>query len=286
MASSPKGKAKKYDQTKSKTRDESYDKWLSDQADLFDATSVPGIGSVTAQKLGVKTAYQLMARYLQKIGPGNAEDKFKQELHEAGVQAAWQDTVVEAVSEKLKLGHWEAPFEISEDIRSRSRLDATKLDDFTTKTLTGNLTEDLNGVGLRSADKLLKKNISNTFQLFGRCLEFETAEDLESEFKDTLTSAFRAQVIEQLCERLKNGSVVPNQMDEETSFDEEPPPPTSRQRNLSPPPAREQFKSKAKRIERAGSAPGTVAGPSPMPSNLPMMIAGILLAMFILKFVF
>jgi predicted flap endonuclease-1-like 5' DNA nuclease len=280
MSGSPRGKAKPYDQTQSKTNDISFDKWMSDTPNLMDATTVPGIGKATATKLGVRTAYQLLGRYLQKVGVGtSAEDAFKQELHDAGVAEQWQDTVVEAVAEKLKQGQWDAHIEVSEDLRNRSRMDANKLADFTTRRLTGDLEQDLNGVGPKSAKKLNKSKVRNTWQLFGCLLESETSEDFEHEFKDALSSGHRAQVIEQLLERLKVGCVVPEA--EELEDREEPayqdPPPVMQA--LEPEP------SYSKPTSYKSSSEPSAPTPTPDQSNLPMVVAGILLALFFIKFV-
>merc|ERR1712072_288565 len=205
---------------------------------------VPHVGPATIDKLheaGITTTFELIGRLFLEIdadaGPQEACDRYKAMLHAAGCAPAHLDSVVTAVLAKAASGTFKCPCQMSAERLASSRMDWDKMKKFLATPLTGDLIQDLMGVGKASMKGLaeldpdtevegyeaaeggpitvgqmtgLTTGVTTTWQLLGMGIVCKDADMFEALLKTAgVATGFRATVVHQVVERLNAGIKVP-----------------------------------------------------------------------------
>lgn len=241
----PKTPAKAFDHGKSHISHEVMRAWLErDVSGSLEDDKVPHVGPATIDKLreaGITTTFELIGRFFLEIderGPQEGCDRYKAMLHAAGCPPAHLDSVVTAVLVKAASGNLRCPTVMSAERLASSRLDWEKMKKFLATPLTGDLSQDLMGLGKASVKALaeldpntevegyvaaetgspitvgemtgLTTGVTTTWQLLGMGIVCKDADMFEALLKTVgVATGFRATVVHQVVERLNAGIKVP-----------------------------------------------------------------------------
>ena len=211
--------AKPYDPSNSKVGEDRMDEWRACEltGDLTQ-DSIPGVGEATISKMldsgAYDTTWKLFAAYLGKMTPRktlmSAAEEFKQDLEKLGTPRQYQDTVVNAIVEKLKAG-FRMPMTMDAARSTSSRMTKDDMKDFMDKDLSGDLAEDFKGISPAAAGKLLDQGgVESTWMFFGMALGSADANDFESTIKECgVAGGWSATVVHQVVEKLASGIKLP-----------------------------------------------------------------------------
>merc|ERR1711934_159906 len=203
-----------YNPEKSRGSEERMEEWREKvlTGDL-EADAIPGVGEKTCELLvgqGTNdTTFKVLGAFLGCMGSaGNMAgcNDFKGVLEEWGTPAAYRDTVITALGEKVNAG-FSFHMVMSDTRRQSSRMTAEKLEDFLDKQLTGDLANDISGISEASAKKLADDlGTETTWQFFGIALTSSSADDFEETIKEAgVAPAWSATVVHQVVEKLAVG---------------------------------------------------------------------------------
>lgn len=235
--------SKPYDASASRLTDAALTLWMETEI-TGQLTEVPGVGEKTAGKLndvGIHTTFQLFGKYLSLRGPGVDQQEhlnlFMNFLEGAGCAKSYLASQVQAVSERMNIG-FHMSCSVSDELATKSTTQMTeeKLAKFLMSDLTGNMKDDLHGVGPKSVAKMEACGVHNTWQLIGTFLmtmdknaTSGTSDDASSpvndagEFDEWLkaagtASSYRAAVVMQIVEKLACGLWLPGDRDRPDGF--------------------------------------------------------------------
>jgi len=211
--------AEPYNPSNTKCGEETMEEWRHKAitGDLLE-DHPPGCAEGTAKILkenGIESTFKLLGLFF--TGHPSADtmeacQTFKNILHDYGTPAAWQDTLVTSVCEKVLAG-FKCHIEMDPDRLTSSRMTEEKLEAFRKKAKSGGLSgcvaEDISGISEATAEKLKKFNVHSTWQLFGLCLASDDSNDFEATIKGCgVAGGWSATVVHQVVEALNVGVAI------------------------------------------------------------------------------
>lgn len=183
-----------------------------------DLTQIPGVGKVSAaalQRQGIPTSYALIGHFLSLVDENGllpACDRFKALLEDCETPAAYRDTVVLAIGEKLNAGFRVEGMDMPAEIVESTQCNHQDIEDFLAKELTGDPQQDFKGVGPKSKSALAEQGVDTTWQMLGTLLTLGDALEFREQLKLAgVASGWRSTIAHQCVEKVAAGVKLPTQ---------------------------------------------------------------------------